>query len=71
MTFAVTLLWWLSLLNDYSKDLTVIWNDRLEGPAILGPACAPLEGIQNVLQPVVDVMEAQRLIVHVQSDLNL
>lgn len=70
MAQPATLFRWSPFLHYDSIDLPVVRNDRIKLTSILRSASASLERIQNVFQPVVNVVHRETRALDVQADFN-
>ena len=71
MTETTALPWWSALLDDNTEDLSIVWHNCGECSLCLRPASTALKRIQNIFQPVVDVVNHFRASIEVEMHANL
>ena len=56
-----------TLFNRDPVNLAVVWNDCWQKANLLRAPGSTLKRIEDILQPVVDVVRSERLLIHVQA----
>lgn len=61
---------WLGLLHLHAEDLIVIGNDRRKCPLRLRSAGSALQGVQDVLESIIQVVRSKFRVGHIQPNRN-